>query len=42
MKSVLDLRSFYHHLGPRVRAHAFICFLAYLIEKYMEQAIKRA
>ncbi len=28
MKSVLDLRPFYHHLEPRVRAHAFICFLA--------------
>jgi transposase len=42
MKSVLDLRPFYHHLEPRVRAHAFICFLAYLIEKYVEQALKRA
>jgi len=42
MKSVLELRPFYHHLEPRVRAHAFICFLAYLIEKYVEQALKRA
>jgi len=42
MKSGLDLRPFYHHLEPRVRAHAFICFLAYLIEKYVEQALKRA
>jgi transposase len=41
MKSVLDLRPFYHHLEHRVRAHAFICFLAYLIEKYVEQALKR-
>jgi transposase len=42
MKSVLELRPFYHHLEPRVRAHAFICFLAYLIEKYVEQALKKA
>jgi transposase len=42
MKSVLDLRPFYHHREPRVRTHAFICFLAYLIEKYVEQALKRA
>jgi len=42
MKSVLELRPFYHHLEPRVRAHAFICFLAYLIEKYVEQALKTA
>ena len=41
MKSVLDLRPFYHHLEHRIRAHAFICFLAYLIEKYTEQALKR-
>ncbi len=30
MKSVLELHPFSHHLEPRVRAHAFICFLAYL------------
>ena len=42
MKSVLELRPFYHHLETRVRAHAFICFLAYLIEKYVEQALKKA
>jgi len=39
---VLELRPFYYHLEPRVRAHAFICFPAYLIEKYVEQALKTA
>lgn len=42
MKSVLELRPFYHHTESRVRAHTFICFLAYLIEKYTEKKLKAA
>jgi transposase len=42
MKSVLDLRPFFHRTADRVRAHVFICVLAYLLEKLMEKALKRA
>ncbi|MBT9171196.1 MAG: hypothetical protein DDT18_01568 [Actinobacteria bacterium] len=42
MKSVLDLRPFFHRTADRVRAHVFICVLAYLLEKLMEKALQRA
>jgi transposase len=42
MKSVLELRPFYHQIEDRVKAHAFICFLAYLMEKYVERILKTA
>jgi len=42
MKSVLDLRPFFHRTEDRVRAHVFICVLAYLLEKLVEKALKRA
>lgn len=42
MKSVLDLRPFFHRTEDRVRAHVFICVLAYLLEKLMEKALQRA
>lgn len=41
MKSVLELRPFYHWTEPRVKAHALICYLAFLIERYVERALKR-
>ncbi|NTV19432.1 MAG: IS1634 family transposase [Bacteroidales bacterium] len=41
MKSVLDLRPMYHWLEPRVRAHVLICYLAFLIERYVEQSLKK-
>ena len=41
MKSVLELRPFYHWTEPRVRAHALICYLAFLIERYVERSLKR-
>jgi transposase len=40
MKSVLDLRPFWHWKEERVRAHAFICYLAFLIERYVQRALK--
>ncbi len=40
MKSVLQLRPFYHWTENRVRAHAFICYLAFLIERYVERTLK--
>ncbi|GFP25150.1 hypothetical protein HKBW3S25_00600 [Candidatus Hakubella thermalkaliphila] len=42
MKSVLDLRPFFHRTEDRVRTHVFICVLAYLLEKLMEKALQRA
>jgi transposase len=40
MKSVLALRPFYHWTEHRVRAHAFICYLAFLIDRYVKRAIE--
>ena len=40
MKSVLDLRPMYHWLEPRVRAHVLICYLAFLIERYVELKLR--
>ncbi len=40
MKSSLQLRPFYHWTENRVRAHALICYLAFLIERYVERALK--
>lgn len=42
MKSVLDLRPFWHRLEQRIRAHALICYLALLIHRYVERALKAA
>jgi transposase len=38
MKSVLDLRPFFHRTADRVRAHLFIWVLAYLLQKLVEKA----
>jgi transposase len=40
MKSALQLRPFYHWTENRVRAHALICYLAFLIERYVERTLK--
>lgn len=32
------VRPIYHHLEPRVRAHIFLCMLAYYVEWHMRQA----
>lgn len=35
----LKLRPIYHHLAGRVRAHVFICVLAYYVEWHMRRAL---
>jgi transposase len=40
LKSVdLKLRPIHHHLEDRVRAHVFLCMLAYYVEWHMRQAL---
>src|SRR6266700_3822134 len=40
LKSVdLKIRPIYHHLADRVRAHVFLCMLAYYVEWHMRQAL---
>ena len=40
MKTVdLKVRPIYHHLSDRVRAHVFLCMLAYYVEWHMRQAL---
>ena len=39
MKGIdLKVRPIYHHLEERVRAHIFLCMLAYYVEWHMKQA----
>jgi hypothetical protein len=41
MKSIdLQVRPVYHWLAPRVRAHLFLCMLAYHVEWHMRQRLK--
>jgi hypothetical protein len=35
----LDIRPIYHWVSPRVRAHVFLCMLAYYLEGHMRQAL---
>jgi len=35
----LKVRPFYHHLDGRVKAHIFLCMLAYYVERRMRQAL---
>ncbi len=35
----LDIRPVFHWVSPRVRAHVFLCMLAYHLEWYMRQAL---
>jgi DDE family transposase len=39
MKSVLDIRPIRHHLEDRVRAHAFLCMLAYYVTFELAQRL---
>jgi transposase len=42
MKSVdLKVRPIYHHQAARVKAHVFLCMLAYYVEWHMRQALTR-
>ncbi len=35
----LEVRPVYHYLEPRVRAHLFLCLLAYYVQREMERAL---
>lgn len=35
----LQIRPLYHRLAPRVRAHVFLCMLAYHVEWHMRQKL---
>lgn len=37
MKDVIELRPMYHHKDERVKGHVFICVLAFLVTKILEQ-----
>jgi hypothetical protein len=41
MKSVdLKVRPIYHHQAERVKAHVFLCMLAYYVEWHMRRALR--
>jgi hypothetical protein len=35
----LEIRPIHHYVSPRVRAHVFLCMLAYYLEWHMRQAL---
>src|SRR5215831_1555446 len=42
LKSLVKVRPVYHHRDRRVETHIFICFLAYLLAKVLEQRLRQA
>jgi transposase len=40
LKSLLKIRPIHHHTEERVRAHVFLCMLAYYVEYHMREALK--
>lgn len=38
-KTDLDVRPLYHHTEPRVRAHVFLCMLAYYVEWHLRRSL---
>ncbi|MEW6620425.1 MAG: IS1634 family transposase [bacterium] len=40
LKTPLELRPFYHHKEERVKAHVFICVLAYIVQKVVEKMLR--
>lgn len=42
LKSLTKLRPMYHHASRRVRAHVFLCVMAYLLAAIIEQRLQRA
>jgi transposase len=42
LKSLVRVRPMYHHRDRRVETHIFICFLAYLLAKVLEQRLRAA
>jgi hypothetical protein len=42
IKSVLELRPVYHYTDPKVRAHVTLCVLALLLERTLEDRLRRS
>ena len=42
LKDVLALRPIYHRVKPRVEAHIFVAFLALLLERLLEERLRKA
>lgn len=42
IKDVVRLRPVYHHTDPKVRAHVTLCMLALLLERTLEQRLRRS
>ncbi len=42
LKSLVKVRPVYHHRDRRVETHIFICLLAYLLAKVLEQRLRQA
>ena len=42
LKDFLKIRPIFHYTDSRVRAHVFICILAYLLEQLIGLQLKRA
>ena len=42
IKSVLELRPVYHYTDPKVRAHVTLCMLALLLERTLEDRLRRS
>src|SRR5690554_541648 len=41
LKSLHDLDPVYHYANRRIKAHVFVCILAHLLERLMEQKLKK-
>ena len=42
LKSEIEIAPVYHRLPQRIRAHAFVCFLALIVYRVMRQRLKHA
>jgi hypothetical protein len=42
IKEVIKLRPVFHHTDPKVRAHVTLCMLALLVERTLEQRLRRS
>ena len=42
LKSEIEIAPVYHRLPERIRAHAFVCFLALIVYRVMRQRLKQA
>ena len=40
IKGPIEVRPIWHWKAPRIRAHLYLCVLAYLLERYVEQKVR--